>query len=139
MKKNAWLYAIGVIACTATVGLVAQTATPQRSASENTRHFVVIGCVSRETQGATTANLGAATGARFIITDMRGGHASVYRLDGEQSQLDIHVGHTLEIAGPISSARSSAGRGPNADAPVLTVESLTYISRSCQKFEDGSK
>jgi hypothetical protein len=39
MKKNAWLYAIGVIACTATVGLVAQTATPQHSALENTGRF----------------------------------------------------------------------------------------------------
>jgi hypothetical protein len=134
MRQNAWSYAIGVIACTATVGLVAQTATPQRSASENTRHFVVIGCISREAPGPATANPGAATGTRFIITDTRGGRASVYRLDGEQSQLELHVGHTLEIAGPISSARSSAGRGPNADAQVLKVESLTYISKSCQKF-----
>jgi hypothetical protein len=133
MRKNAWSCAIGVIACTATVGLVAQAATSQRSASENTRHFVVIGCVSRETQGATTANPGAAIGARFIITDTRGGRASVYRLDGEQNQLELHVGHTLEIAGPISSDRPSAGRGPNAGAPVLKVESLTYISKSCQK------
>jgi hypothetical protein len=133
MRQNAWSYAIGVIACTATVGL-AQTATPQRSASENSRHFVVIGCVSREAQGPIAANPGAATGTRFIITDTRGARASVYRLDGEQSQLELHVGHTLEIAGPISSARSNAGRGPNADAPVLKVESLTYISKSCQKF-----
>jgi hypothetical protein len=135
MRENAWSYAIGVIACTATVGLVAQTATPQRSAPENSRHFVVIGCVSREAQGANAADPGAATGARFIITDTRGGgRPSVYRLDGEQSQLELHAGHTLEIAGPISPARSSAGRGPNADTPVLKVESLTYISKSCQKF-----
>jgi hypothetical protein len=135
MRENAWSYAIGVIACAATVGLVAQTATPQRSASENSRHFVVIGCVSREAQGAGAANPGPAAGARFIITDTRGGgRASVYRLDGEQTQLELHVGHTLEIAGPISPARSSAGRGPNTDTPVLKVESLTYISTSCQKF-----
>jgi hypothetical protein len=135
MREHAWSYAIGVIACTATVCLVAQTATPQRPASENSRHFVVIGCVSREAQGAGAANTGGATGARFIITDTRGGgRASVYRLDGEQTQLELHVGHTLEIAGPISAARSSAGRGPNADTPVLKVESLTYISKSCQKF-----
>ena len=135
MGKNARIYAVGVIACAATVGLAAQTARQQRSASEDTRRFVVIGCVSRETQGGSTASPGAATGARFIITDTRGGgRASVYRLDGEQTQLELHVGHTLEIAGPISPARSSAGRGPNADTPVLKVESLTYISKSCQKF-----
>jgi hypothetical protein len=140
MNRNAWSCAIGAIACASTVGLVAQAAAPQRSApgSENARRFVVIGCMSSETQGSTAANRGGAAGTRFIITDTRGPAASVYRLDGDQSQLAIHVGHTLEIAGSISaSAGSSAGRG-NANA-VLKVESLTYISKSCQKFDSGSK
>jgi hypothetical protein len=139
MNRNAWSCAIGAIACAATVGLVAKTAIAQRSApsSGSARRSVVIGCISRETEGSTAANRGAATGARFIITDTRGPAASVYRLDGDQSQLAIHVGHTLEIAGSIS-AGSGTGRG-NANAPVLKVESLTYISTSCQKFDSGSK
>jgi hypothetical protein len=141
MNRNAWSYAIGVIACAATVGLVAQTATAQRSepSSGSARRFVVIGCISSETQssGSTTPSRGGAAGTRFIITDTRAPVASVYRLDGDQGQLDIHVGHTLEIAGSIS-AGSSAGRG-NANAPVLKVESLTYISKTCQKFDNGSK
>jgi hypothetical protein len=132
MNKSAWLYVIGAIACTA--GLWAQTSTPQRPASSSgdTRREVVIGCISRETQGLTAANPGAATGTRFIITDTRGfiitdtrgGRASAYRLDGDQSQLDIHVGHTLEIAGPI---------WPWSERQRLKVESLTYISNTCQK------
>ena len=97
----------------------------------------VIGCISRETEGSTAANRGAATGARFIITDTRGPAASVYRLDGDQSQLNVHVGHTLEIAGSVT-AGSGAGRG-SADAPVVKVQSLTYISTSCQKFDNASK
>ncbi len=139
MNRNAWSYAIGAIACAATVGLVAQTATPQRSApsSESAKRFVVIGCIGRETQGSTAANASGASGARFIITDTRTPAASVYRLDGDQNQLGIHVGHTLEIAGSIT-AGSGAGRG-NASAPVLKVESLTYISSSCVKFDNGSK
>ena len=139
MNRNAWSCAIVAIACAATVGLGAHAAAPQRSApgSENARRFVVIGCMSSETQGSTAANRGGAAGTRFIITDTRGPAASVYRLDGDQSQLAIHVGHTLEIAGSVS-AGASAGRG-NANAPVLKVESLTYISKSCQKFDSGSK
>jgi hypothetical protein len=127
--KYAWSYAIGTIACTAS--LWAQTSTPQRSAPgpETTpaRHFVAIGCISRETPGSAAANRGAAGGATFILTDTRGGrgHESAYRLDGDQKQLEIHVGHTLEIAGSISSAGSTS---------VLKVESLKYISASCQKF-----
>jgi hypothetical protein len=128
--KYAWLYAIGTIACTAS--LWAQTSTQQRSApgSEATpaRRFVAIGCISREAAGSTAANRGSAAGARFIITDTRGGrgHEAAYRLDGDQKLLEIHVGHTLEIAGTISSAGATA-------LPVLKVDSLTYISTSCQK------
>src|ERR1700687_3386546 len=139
MNRNAWSCAIGAIACAATVGLVERTATAQRSApsSGSARRSVVIGCISRETEGSTAANRGAATGARFIITDTRGPAASVYRLDGDQSQLNVHVGHTLEIAGSVT-AGSGAGRG-SADAPVVKVQSLTYISTSCQKFDNASK
>jgi hypothetical protein len=139
MKRNAWSDAIGAVVCAATVGLAAQTATAQRSApsSEGTRRFVVIGCISRETQGSAAANRGAAADPRFVITDSRGPAPVSFRLDGAQSQLDIHVGHTLEIAGSISGG-SSAGGG-NANAPVLKVDSLTYISRSCQKFDSGAK
>ena len=137
MHRNAWFYVIGAIACAATVGGAAKAATAQGSAPSagSTRRFVVIGCISRETQGSSAPTGGAASGSRFIITDTRGPVASVYRLDGDQSQLGIHVGHTLEIAGAIS-AGSSAGRG-NASAPVVKVESLTYISRSCQKSDKG--
>jgi hypothetical protein len=140
MNRNVWSCAIGAIACAATVGLVAQTSAPQRSApsSESAKRFVVIGCISRETQGSTAANGSGAAGARFIITDTRAPAASVYRLDGDQSQLGIHVGHTLEIAGSITAAGSGAGRG-SASAPVLKVESSTYISKSCLKFDNGSK
>jgi hypothetical protein len=137
MNGNAWFYVFGAIACAATVGLAAQVATAQGSAPSagSTRRFVVIGCISRETQGSSAPSGGAASGSRFIITDTRGPVASVYRLEGEQSQLALHVGHTLEIAGSIS-AGSSAGRG-SANAAVLKVESLTYISRSCQKSDKG--
>src|SRR5260221_783433 len=133
MNRNAWLYAIGAIACAATVGLVTQTATAQRSAegSGGARRFVVLGCVSRDTQGST------AGGARFIITDTRVPGGTPYRLDGDQSQLSIHVGHTLEIAGSVSPG-SGSGRG-TANAPALNGEPLVYSSSSCQKFDSGAK
>jgi hypothetical protein len=136
--------AIGVMACTATVALRAQTPAPPGSQPNpsNARRFVVIGCVSRETQGSTAANPRAATGPRFIVTDTRSDPVSIYRLDGDEATLNFHVGHTVEIAGPLSSLLSSllsAGPGdPGEAAPapkVLKVESLTYLATTCQKMK----
>jgi hypothetical protein len=137
MNRNAWFYVIGAIACAATVGFAAQAATAQGSAPSagSTKRYVVIGCISRETQGSGAPSSGAASASRFIITDTRGQVPTIYRLEGDQSQLALHVGHTLEIAGSVS-AGSSTGRG-NANAAVLKAESLTYISTSCQKPDKG--
>jgi hypothetical protein len=130
--------AIGAIVCATTIELSAeQTATPQNLAAAGqaspARNHVVIGCVSREAQ-STTPDRDAAGGAAFIITDTRGKPPLMYRLDGDADQLRMHVGHTLEITGPIVPTSSARG-GANAGTPVptLKVQSLTYISMTCPK------
>ncbi len=128
--------AVSVMACVAPISVsAAQRGAPQRgappspaaaSAAPARNFFVVIGCVTRDQQAAPGRG-GAET---FIITDMRGAPPARYRLDVDAEQLRWHVGHTLEVAGAIAPA--SAGRGAAA-VPALKVQSLTYISTTCQK------
>lgn len=72
--------------------------------------FHAIGCISR-------------AGSSYVITDTRADPPVQYRLggDAEKLQLDFHVGHTVEVAGPVASNG------------VLTVQSLVWISNSCER------
>ena len=93
----------------------------QRAAApESPRRYVAIGCVGRQGQPA-----------RYLLTDRRD-PPQVYRLQGDASQLDLHVGHLVEVAGTLSPA-PSGGRGPNANAPILKIASLIWISNTCPK------
>lgn len=96
--------------------LLGQTAQTPAAPAANGR-YVAIGCISR--QGTTAA-------PRYIITDPRGGTPTVYRLDGSAATLEPHVGHTVEVAGPIVSA---AG----ATTQTLKVTSLVWIASSCKR------
>jgi hypothetical protein len=121
------------------VGLLAQTPTPPGPQPNpiNARHFVVIGCVSREPQTSAAANGRAATGSRLILTDTRSDPPSIYRLDGDDTTLNFHVGHTVEIAGPLS-VGPGAGNDPDGVAPVpkvLKVASLAYLATTCLKMK----
>jgi hypothetical protein len=88
-------------------------------------NFIVIGCVGRE---------GQSTPPVFAITDSRSKPPAQYRLEGDADLLRLHVGHTVEIGGPITSA-SGTRSDANASAPTLKVQSLTYISTTCVKLQ----
>ena len=121
-------YAAGGMVCVTLAGVSAQAATPQnpQPAPADAKRYVVFGCVSRATPAA---NNSAAASPKFLITDARGDKPVAYRLDGDESTLTFHVGHTVEVSGPLSTAPSSTG-GPNA--LVLKVNSLTYLSLTCK-------
>ena len=87
--------------------------------------FIMIGCVGRE---------GQSTPPVFAITDSRSKPPAQYRLEGDPDLLRLHVGHTVEIAGPITPASGTRG-GASASAPTLKVQSLTYISTTCVKLQ----
>jgi hypothetical protein len=127
--------ASAAIVCAATIGLSATQTAPQNPGQASaTRKYVVIGCLSRE--GPSTPSAGSAAPARptFIITDTRGDSPATYRLDGDAEQVGLHVGHTVEIAGPIATGPGARGGGNASPAvPTLTVQSLTYISTTCAK------
>ena len=111
--------------------------------------FVAIGCVSRAPSpaGSSTTASGTSTTGRgataspaasgaFILTDYRGDKPTIYRLDGDQSELTFHVGHTLEVAGPLT-VSGGTGMGANSAASTLTLKiaSMTYISRTCVQIK----
>jgi len=88
-------------------------------------NFIVIGCVSREGQG---------TPPTFVITDSRSKPPARYRLEGDADLLRLHVGHTVEIGGPMTPASGARG-GANAAMPSFTVESLIYIATTCVNLQ----
>ena len=108
-----WLTMIGIAG--AQTGLPKGTQLNPGRVSAGNGNVIVIGCVSRQGEGAS---------ATFIITDPRPKPPAPYRLDGDADLLRMHVGHTLEIGGPVTPASG-------ATAPTLKVQSLTYISTSC--------
>ena len=119
---------IAAIVWSMTIGMSgAQTGTPKGTqlnpgrVSAGHGNLIVIGCVSRQGEGGSSA---------FIITDPRPKPPAQYRLDGDADLLRLHVGHTVEIGGP--TAPASGGRsGANAAVATLKVHSLTYISTTC--------
>ena len=111
-----WLTMIGMPG--AQTGILKGTQLNPGRVSVGNGNVIVIGCVSRQGQGASAA---------FIITDPRPKPPAQYRLDGDADLLAMHVGHTLEIGGPLAAASGGAGDA----APTLKMQSLTYISTTC--------
>ena len=89
--------------------------------------FLSIGCVQKSANG------------EFRITDWRGAQQAsvanappiaarpplVLRLQGDQDMLNFHVGHEVEITGPIIEAAT-------ASLPAkIKVQSILYLSRAC--------
>jgi hypothetical protein len=105
----------------------AQGPRPPAPTAPASRPFVVIGCLSREARPPASTNR-SAEAAVFTLTDGRGDQPSVYRLDGDAASLSTHVGHTVEVSGPLSRAG-----GSNTPPFVLKVDKLTWIATTCRK------
>ena len=89
--------------------------------------FISIGCVTKSGNG------------EFRITDWRGAEQPsvanappiaaraplVLRLQGDQDMLNFHVGHEVQISGPILEAATVSL------PPKIKVESILYLSRAC--------
>jgi hypothetical protein len=89
--------------------------------------FLSIGCITKSANG------------EFRIADWRGAEQAsvanappiaatvplVLRLQGDQDMLNFHVGHEVQISGPILEAAT-----PSLPANIK-VESILYLSRAC--------
>ncbi len=97
------------------------------TATDRGNNFITIGCVQKSSNG------------EFRITDWRGAEQPsvanappiaatvplVLRLQGDPDMLNFHVGHEVEISGPILEAAT-------ASLPTkIKVESILYLSRAC--------
>jgi hypothetical protein len=95
--------------------------------SDRGNNFLSIGCIQKSTNG------------EFRVTDWRGAEQPsvanappiaatvplVLRLQGDQDMLTFHVGHEVQIRGPIIEAAS-------ASLPAkIKVESILYLSKTC--------
>jgi hypothetical protein len=92
-------------------------------------NLLSIGCVQKSGDG------------EFRITDWRGAEQAsvanappiaareplVLRLQGDQEMLNFHVGHEVQITGPI--LEKASGSRPL----LIKVESILYLSRTCWK------
>ena len=101
-------------------GLPSGTQLNPGSVSPGGSNFIVIGCISREGRDAAET---------FVITDSRATPPAQYRLQGDTDLLRIHVGHTVEIGGPITPSATGA------IASTLGVKALTYVSTTCKPLK----
>jgi hypothetical protein len=116
-----WSMMIGVPG--AQTGIPKGTQLNPGSVSAGHGNLIVIGCVSRQGEAASPV---------FIITDPRSKPPTQYRLDGDADLFRLHVGHTVEIGGPITPAPNGRG-GASTAAPALKVQTLIYISTTCSQ------
>lgn len=101
-------------------GLPSGTQLNPGSVSPGGGNSIVIGCISREGQDAAET---------FVITDSRATPPAQYRLQGDTDLLRIHVGHTVEIGGPITPSATGA------ITSTLGVKALTYVSTTCKPLK----
>jgi hypothetical protein len=85
---------------------------------------LVIGCLSSE---------GDATAPTFVLSDSRAKPPAIYHLTGDVDLLRMHLGHTIEVGGPITSTNDTRGTG--TAPPTLKVESLAYVAKTCLKYQ----
>ena len=115
----------GAVICGAWAQVAAAQASPQNPNGSTARDYVLIGCIGHDARDGAERGL-----STYVITDSRATPKASYRLDGAAEQLQLHVGHMVEVTGPIVAAGSGQ---PGASMPTLKVRSLTYISTSCGK------
>ncbi len=111
-----------VAALSAAATLFAQN--PARLPAETSqapRRYVAIGCLSRQAPSTTGK-------PAFVLTDNRGDKPTIYQVEGDEKQLDLHVGHYLELSGALSRTKTASG-----ELLVLKVEQLIWIASTCAK------
>jgi len=143
LKKtfSALLSSFAAVVCSAAVALGQAGAPTQRvhipgipngtsiypTSADRGNKYLSIGCVKKSANG------------EFRVTDWRGAEQPsvanappiaareplVLRLQGDQEMLNFHVGHEVEISGPIIEAAT-------ASLPAkIKVESILYLSKVC--------
>ena len=77
--------------------------------------IVITGCVSGSRESVET----------FLITDSRLSPPKQYRLEADRSVLKFHIGHTIEVRGPVVPSPEGARM------PTVKARSIIYLAESC--------
>jgi hypothetical protein len=158
MNKSWRLVMSMVLASGCVIALHAQAPTGSQSNRNAPGKITVTGCVERADQmsasgtAATTvdslsfvlihATRGAAAGSRPEASGTSGTTAnaekdSTYRLDGDLSKLNPHVGHKVEVTGTLDKAGSPTAANPAPpsaeNAPRLKVDTVKMLAETCAR------
>jgi hypothetical protein len=154
---------VAAVCCSAVLGAQAPGSTQSTSQQRGTtagERVTITGCVERADQltqpGGNTVGT-TVDSQHFVLmkADAAGTSASepagavgtsgsvgpLYRLEGEESQLNGHVGHKVEITGTRegsqmanAAAQAANATNPTADnAPQIKVESVKMLAESCPR------
>jgi hypothetical protein len=143
---RAQLFTACAIASLCSAGLLAQA----KSADER---VTVTGCVERADQMAGNAATTTVDSLTFVLIKSQpekptgtSGTSSrqsavdspqsdrMYRLDGQQDELNPHVGHKVEISGTVAETPTApAGATSSTHAPRLKVESVKMLEPTCPR------
>ena len=126
-----------------------------RSSGQPSDKVTLTGCVERADQmsGAATATT-TVDSLSFVLIDATSGGAaeapkgtagttastakgSMYRLAGDMSKLNPHVGHKVEVTGTIDQQAKTSGAPADtpspSSAPQLKVVSLKMLAETCAR------
>jgi hypothetical protein len=157
MRTTRGLATTAVAMCMMAAGVAAQTssgtASPTSTAQSRSKagdKITISGCVERADQvppattpattvdslsfvllnaAPQTAGTSGTSGAARSDASMDKG----YRLDGEVSKLNPHVGHKVEIAGTVVEPATTNGAASSANGPKVKVDSIKMLSETCAR------
>jgi Protein of unknown function (DUF5818) len=94
------------------------------------------------TSGQTTVKgcLQGSDGNYTLMAD----NGTTYQLQGDTSKLSAHVGHEVQITGSTTSGSAagsptSSSQSAGTQQPILTVQSMKHISKTCESAGKSSK
>jgi hypothetical protein len=133
----------------AAAALAAQTttATPQQQTTAEKKtpdKITITGCVERADQVQGASTVGTTTDSmHFVLISIPTSEAvgtsgsspasmdKGYRLDGDEKQLNPHVGHKVEITGFVDEAAATSGAASAANGPMVKVQSVKMLAETC--------
>jgi hypothetical protein len=132
----------------AAAAFAAQTATaasqPPSSAPKPPEKITITGCVERADQMRGADTVGTTTDSmHFVLVNIPSSDAvgttgsarpamdKGYRLDGDEKQLNPHVGHKVEIVGVVDESAATTGAASSINGPMVKVQSVKMLSETC--------
>jgi hypothetical protein len=131
----------------AAAALAAQTtaaSAQQQPTAKAPEKITITGCIDRADQMRGADTVGTTTDSMHFVlvtiptTEAVGTSGSSrpstdkgYRLDGDEKQLNPHVGHKVEITGFVDEPAATTGTASSINGPMVKVQSVKMLSETC--------